>query len=312
MDFNLLIGAASYASLLSLMALGLTFTYITMKVPNFAHGDFVAIGGYVAYTLYVLDNKNAHLFLSLPLAFIITGLISYAVYISALKPLSKRNLRIADMMIAFLALEIIIRSLILIYTDVMRAATGTYFTNVMILDKNISMLGYSVPLTFISSISITIALLASLVFFLTKTKTGIALRASMENPQLASTLGINVDKYYSLAWFLAGGITGLTGPIMLSIFPLSPGVGWSYNVRIFASSVLGGLDSLSGAVVGGLIVGITEVIGSYFLSKPPFNIPSVYRVTIPFFILIATILLMPRGAITTINQYMEKRRGEKK
>jgi branched-chain amino acid transport system permease protein len=312
MDFNLLIGAASYASLISLMALGLTFTYITMKVPNFAHGDFVAIGGYVAYTLYVLGNKNEHFLLSLPLAFVITGLISYAVYISALKPLSKRNLRIADMMIAFLALEIIIRSLILIYTDVMRAATGTYFTNVMILDKNISVLGYSVPLTFIFSISITIALLATLVFFLTKTKTGIALRASMENPQLASALGINVDKYYSLAWFLAGGITGLTGPIMLSIFPLSPGVGWSYNVRIFASSVLGGLDSLSGAVVGGLIVGITEVIGSYLLTKPPFNIPSVYRVTIPFFILIVTILLMPRGAMTTINQYMEKRRGEKK
>ena len=310
MDINLLIGAASYASLLSLMALGLTFTYTTMKVPNFAHGDFVAIGGYVTYTLYVLSGKDVSLFISLPLAFIITGLVSYAVYIFALRPLSNRNLKIADMMIAFLALEIVIRSLILIYTDVMRSVTNTYFTNVMILDKKVSVLGYSLPLTFISSVSITIALLVFLVFFLTKTKTGIALRASMENPQLASTLGINVHKYYSLAWFLAGGITGLTGPILLSIFPLSPGVGWSYNIRIFASSVLGGLDSLSGAVAGGLIVGFSEVLGSYLLSKPPFNIPIVYRVTIPFFILIATILLMPRGITATINQYIERKRGE--
>lgn len=309
MDVNLVIGAVSYASLLSLMAIGLTFTYITMRVPNFAHGDFVAIGGYVAYTLYVISDRAISPLFGLPLAFLVSGAVGYAAYVLVLRPLAGRQLRLADMMIAFLALEIVIRSLILIYTDVMRAETGIYFTNVMVLDKAVNVLGLSLPLTFISSVTITLAILIALTLFLTRTKQGIAMRAAIENPQLASALGINVDRYYSLAWFLAGGVTGATGPILLSMFPLSPGVGWSYNVRIFASSILGGLDYLSGAALGGLIVGLSEVLGSYALSKPPFNVPNVYRIVFPFLIMIATILLMPRGIVWKIRESAERSGG---
>lgn len=310
MDVNLLIGATTYAGLLSLMALGLTFTFITMKVPNFAHGDFVAIGGYTAYTLYFLSNNKITPIHSIPIAFLVTGLIGYGIYNLALRPLSRRQLGLTDMMIAFLALEIVISSSILIYADTMRSVTKTYFTNVMILDKQITFFGYELPLTFITSSMLTVTLLVCLVLFLTKTRTGIAMRAAIENPQLASTLGVNIEKYYSFAWFIAAGITGVTGPILICMFPLSPGVGWSYNIRIFASSILGGINSLSGAVLGGVVVGLSEVIGSYLLSKPPFNIPNVYRVTIPFFILIITILLMPRGLVPSIKNFLEKR-GDK-
>jgi len=307
MDANVLLGAFTYAGLLSLMSLGLTFTYLTAKVPNFAHGDYVALGGYVAYTLYVLSGGRVAPPYAIPAAFAVAGAVSYGIYALALRPLMRRGLKLADMMIAFLALEVILRSCILIYTDVMRESTKTYFTNVMVLDATVQVFRWSLPLTFVITAAMTALLLAALTVFLTKTRTGVALRASIENPALAGALGLNVDRYFSLAWFLAGGLTGLTGPVLLSLFPLSPGVGWSYNVRIFAASVLGGLESLPGSVVGGFAVGLSEVLGSYLLSKPPFNVPLVYRVVIPFSIMIAALLFMPRGIVDALNRLRERR-----
>lgn len=311
MDTALFIGATSFACLLALMCLGLSFTYLTMRVPNFAHGDFVAIGGYVAYTAYLFTGERFHPVAFVPLSFLVTGLTSLAAYWFVLRHLSRRGVSLTDMAVVSLALEVMLRSVILIYADSMRSLTGRYFANVMVLDREVTLLGLKLPVTFVVSLLLTATILLCLTFLLTRTRVGINMRAAIDNPSLAASLGINVERCYALAWFIAGGITGVTGALLLSMFPLSPGVGWSLNVRIFAGSVLGGVNSLTGGVIGGIAVGYCEVFGIYALSRPPFNVPVVYRVLIPFTITIAVLLLAPRGlagAYESLKYSLAKRR----
>ncbi len=290
---DVLINAITYGNMLALMALGLTFTYITLKVPNFAHGDFIAIGAYTAYTLHVLFGVNPYW--TIPVAFLISGLTGFLAYIGIFNPLSKKGLKIVDLMIAYFAVEMVLRSLILIYSQTMQSKLSVYFLNIIVPAGSIRINGITIPTSFFVSVAMVVVTLSILFILLTRTRMGIAMRAAVENPSLARIQGINVDKYYGISWFLAGGITGITGPIVLVMLPTDPNVGWVYIVRIFAASVLGGINSLSGAVVGGYLIALTEVLGTYYLSQPPIGMPTVYRIVFPFVIMIVTLIVVPNG-----------------
>ena len=103
--------------------------------------------------------------------------------------------------------------------------------------------------------------------FLTRTKFGTAMRAAIENPQLAETLGINVNMVYSVSWFIAGGLAGLAGVIMVLTTRLNPAMGWILIVSVFAGSIVGGLGSLFWGAIGGLLIGFLEQFGVYYTQQ---------------------------------------------
>ncbi|MEM0020794.1 MAG: branched-chain amino acid ABC transporter permease [Fervidicoccaceae archaeon] len=295
---DLLTNALTYSNMLVLMSLGLTFSYITLKVPNFAQGDFIAIGAYVAYTSYIFWNVNPYL--TIPLAFLLSGVISLLLFLFIFSPLSKRDFKLTDLIIAYFAAEMIIRSGLLIYTDYMQSTTAKYFSNVLVPMQQIMIGSISVSYPLLMSIILTLTILITFSLILKFTKLGVSLRAVISNPELARAYGINVEKAYAISWFLAGGITGMTGPVIITFFPTDPNIGWTFLIRIFAASIVGGIDSLLGAVIGGYFVGMSEVLGIYILSQPPIGIQSVYRVLIPFTMMIITLLLMPRGIVSKL------------
>lgn len=306
---DLLMNAFTYSNMLVLMALGLTFSYITLKVPNFAQGDFIAIGAYVAYTCYIFWDLNPYL--SIPLAFLVSGIISLFTFLFIFSPLSRKGFKVTELMIAYFAAEMIIRSGLLIYTDYMQSTYSKYFSNILIPLSSVRIGDHSIPYPLLMSSAMTVLILVSFLFLLRYTKLGISLRAAIQNPELAKSYGVNVEKLYALSWFLAGGITGITGPIVLTFFPTDPNIGWTFLIRIFAASIVGGIDSLLGAVVGGYFVGLSEVIGIYFLSQPPINLQPVYRVTIPFTLMIVALLFMPRGIVSSLEKAALFRRVKK-
>jgi len=134
-----------------------------------------------------------------------------------------------------------------------------------------------------------------LFLLLSRTKFGVAMRASVENPSLARILGINVEKVYVFAWFLAGGFAAMSGAYYTLYSGGGVATGSGLIVEIFAASILGGLSSIYGATIGGVIIGIGEnlltgggiaLLGSWVLD---------YQKGIPLLIMIITLLLLPRG-----------------
>lgn len=252
---SFLIYALLYGTLFALMAMGLTLTYMTTKVPNFAYGSFVTLGLYTAFNMKIYYNLNPYL--SVPFAFVVAGIVSVIMYVGVLRPLARRGTPLVTQMIATFAVDIGFIGIIGIYTDYIQ----TKFPNSQLgspkqffaLPGDFTLFGipgltYVAPLV-LAGITLTIFLL------FTRTRFGIAMRASVENPSLATVLGINVERVNVISWLLAGGFAGVAGSLYVLQFPGGTSTGSDLIVNIFAASVLGGLTSIFGAVVGGLVIG---------------------------------------------------------
>lgn len=283
--------AAVFASLLVLLSLGLTLTYLTTKVPNFAHASFATIGVYM--TLIATRVWDTNPYVAIPIAFIISGVVAVALYVAILKPLAKRGATEAIQMIATLAFDMIMIAGLNILADYLvdtfRVKSREFTLRSYDLEfMDLPMIVMVAPLA-VAIIGITLYLM------LKKTKFGIAVRASTENPDLSGTVGINVKAVYGIAWMIAGGLAGIAGALMALWFLGDPNLGPILIPSIFAASIAGGFLSIFGAVAGGLLVGLTEVLGTRFLAGELGSWLIAYRPLIPLIIIVITLMFAPQG-----------------
>jgi branched-chain amino acid transport system permease protein len=252
-----LISAVVYGTLFALMAMGLTLTYLTTKVPNFAYGSFVTIGLYTAYHMHYIYNVNPYG--AGIAAFVVGGLTSVLMYVGVLRPLARRGTPLVALMIATFGVDIGFVGIIGIYTDYMQTTYKLIDAKQFYaLPGDFSLFGVQ-GVVFAAPLALALIAFGIYVLF-TRTKFGIAMRASVENASLARVLGINVDRVYVVSWMLAGGFAGLAGSLYTLWLPGGTSTGSDLIVEIFASSILGGLSSIFGAVVGGLAIGGSEDI----------------------------------------------------
>jgi branched-chain amino acid transport system permease protein len=284
-----------YGSLFGLMAMGLTLTYLTTKVPNFAYGSFVTIGIYTSFSFDRLLKINPYF--SAPVAFLLGAFSSVAMYLGVLRVLSRRGSSLVALMISTLALDIGFLGIFGIYTDYI------YYHNNIIdvksfyqIADDFSLFG-SPGLFYVAPISLVL-ITAALFLLLTKTRFGIAMRASVENPNLARIVGIDVEKVYIFAWFLAGGFAAMSGSYYVLWLPGSVDAGSKLIVEIFAASVLGGLASIYGAVLGGLIIGASEILVTSLGIDLFGSWVSIYQKGIPLVIMVITLLVLPQGLVS--------------
>jgi branched-chain amino acid transport system permease protein len=221
-------------------------------------------------------------------------------YEGILRPLAKRGSSLISLMVATLAVDIAFIGIFGIYSDILfyRFAISDAKSFVPI-NGDFSFLGLN-GLFFVAPVTLGLLTLG-LHFLLTRTKFGVAMRASVENPSLARIVGIDVEKVYTISWFISGGLASVAGTYY-SLW-LSGGVdtGSEVIVAIFAASILGGLSSIYGAILGGLIIGGSEVVvttlGSLLLGG---NSVLPYQKGIPLIIMVIILLLLPQG-ITSIS-----------
>ena len=260
-----LISAEVYASLFALMAMGLTLTYLTTKVPNFAYGDMVLLGVYTSYATVKIYHSNPYV--GSALGFVLAGLVSVAMYLIVLRPLARRGASIVSLMIATFGVDIGFAGIFGIYTDYLSNKyvfndTKAFYT----LGPDFSIAGY--PGIDIAAPAAVAGVVLIIYLLLTRTKFGVTMRASIENPPLAKVLGINVELVYTASWFLAGGLAGFAGGFLtLYLSFLGVNTGNDLIVGIFAASVLGGLTSIFGSAVGGLVVGGSEILMTIWLGS---------------------------------------------
>lgn len=282
--------AVIFASLLSLLSIGLTLTYLTTRVPNFAHGSFATVGVYLSLTAVKVQQIVPYSML--PLAFGVSGMIALSLYLLILRPLRLRGASILIQMIATLAFDLLLLAALNITAD--------YFSTVLkITSRDFTLRSFDVffgeqPGVLVVGPTLAIVLVASLGVLLTRTKFGAAMRATIENPHLSSVLGVNVNLVYSVSWFLAGGFGGIAGVLTSLWFASSPDIGSFIIPSIFAASIVGGLFHIYGAILGGVLVGFAEILGTRFLLTP-LGLSSAFRPIVPLAIISITLLIVPGG-----------------
>src|SRR2546422_10400858 len=284
-----------YASLFGLMAIGLTLTYLTTKVPNFAYGSFVTIGIYTSFTLFKLDQLDPYV--STLIAFLIGAVSSVGMYLGILRVLARRGSYQIHLMIATLAIDIAFLGVFGIFSDYLTSHFGIRDSKKFFrLRADFSLFG-TPGVLFVAPISLAL-ITATLYLFLNRTRFGIAMRASVESPSLARVLGIDVERAYVFAWFLAGGFAATAGSFSALWLQGGTTFGSGLIVEIFAASVLGGLASIYGAAVGGLIIGATEILLTQAGIAVFGSWISIYQKGFPLLIMVITLLLFPRGLVS--------------
>jgi len=294
--------AIIYASLLILLSLGLTLTYITTRVPNFAHASFAVIGVYLA--LVVSRVWESSPYFAIPIAFVLSGATALFLYNFILKPLIRKGASTAIQMIATLAFDLVLIGLLNITADSLTKTFGIVAREFTLRSYDGSFL--ELPLVLFVAPILILAIAIAFHLVLRKTKFGIAMRATIENVDLSGAVGINVKLVYGVSWFLGGGMAGIAGALMSMWFQGDPNLGAFLIPSIFAASIAGGFLSIYGAIAGGLLVGLTEILGTRFLAGEIGSWIISYRPIIPLAFIVITLLVVPRG-LTSIKWNKVKR-----
>ena len=284
-------GAVVYSNLLALLGIGLTITYITTGVPNFAQGSMAIFGSYISLTLWLVLGLNPYY--SLPISFIFGGAIGVGIYSLVLRPLIKREATVVTLMIATLAVDMILIGILGAYSETLNSLTRMSTTKFIFTPMDFKLFGIEAVLV-ISSI-IILVLLLTLFLLLYRTKFGIALRASMENPTLAEIMGVDVEHTRLFSWFLSGSLAAVAGSMLPFRQEIEPLTGTIIIVSIFAASVVGGLSSIYGALAGGYIVGMSESLVTFYMSTVLGSGVLVYSKVVSLVVLVIVLIFAPMG-----------------
>jgi branched-chain amino acid transport system permease protein len=269
-------------SVYCLIAIGLTMIFGVMKISNFAHGDFSMLGAYFALYFVALLSGWFGWIGSLVVAAIGVGVIGFFVERFLFRPLLSRWTDIDIIMLSiglFILLENGARLLFGATPKMIPDPFGSRAVHLAFFSTSaIRLLCF-----FFSCIAIVL-----LQLFLTKTKIGVAIRATSQNRNAALLMGINISFIYSLTFFVGSALAGFGGVLYGTIFAVFPMMGAMPTLKAFAITILGGMGNIRGAIFGGFILGVAETLGGNYISMQ-------YKNAIGFVIIILVLLIIPHG-----------------
>jgi len=295
----IVVSAIIYSMEIILLSIGFTLTYLTAKIPNLAHGTYAGFGIYISYTFCKIFHYSPYV--GFPVAFIIGGLISGLIYFLIIKVLTELGEGEVVMTISTIAIQILLTAFLGVYAFWIRAKYSTYAQSFLLKSNDFKIGGYQGVL--LVSISICISTSILLHYILNKTKTGIAMRATTENLELAEILGVNTKKIQFISWFITGGMAALAGAMIPLWFQSDPMTGAWLTTSIMAASLLGGLDNIFGAIIGGLTIGFSEILLTRWLQGVVGMWVGEYRPMIPMILLVLVLLIEPRGLYGVYDRY---------
>ncbi|MEM4963895.1 MAG: branched-chain amino acid ABC transporter permease [Pyrobaculum sp.] len=309
-DYSILVRAIIFSNIFALLALGLNLTYITTRIPSFAHGDLATVGAYTSYfTLIFLFTPLGfdNIYLTFPLVALAGALVGLASYIGVFRPLIRRGASITTLMIASFGLHYILYAPIAMILDYVQSVYRVLTRNILLTRWELIWPGLDLlTSTLINSSIVLILTLTGLYILLYKTRYGIVMRASIDNLYTAKSLGVNVERVFAVAWLLIGAVTAIAGVYMAMVYPATAELGWLRLPLIFVASVVGGLGNIYGAVLGGYVVGTSIVLGEAYLLRP-LNIPTEFQLLIPLIAVIIILLITPQGLVGLISKITQKK-----
>ncbi|WP_428239911.1 branched-chain amino acid ABC transporter permease [Gynuella sp.] len=318
---KVIISGAVIGSIYAMGAIGVTLIYSILRFSHFAHADFMTLGAFMTFVLTAMFPHAGPAiglptaFVMMPVAMVICSAIAVGVDKTFYKPLRAHNVKPIVLVMASIGVTLMLQGLI-------RLFAGTGSRNLYIDDRK-EIFRLSLPFDLSSRhITITepqlllflvvIVAVISLHLFLTRTRLGKAMRAMSDNPDLARVSGINTNTVVAITWVIAACLTTAAGTLLSLDVALKPDLSFLILLPIFSATIVGGVGHPYGAVAGGFLVGFTETLAvfNWGVLFRPLNehlpewaqlptklafVPTEYKITIPFFILVAILIWRPTG-----------------
>jgi len=274
----------------ALIGIGLTIIFGVMRVINFAHGDLLMLGMYATWILFASWNVDpfVSVLVVMPLLFL-WGAFLQKVFINRVLNALPQN-----QILLTIGLGLIMsNAVMLIFTSDYRLLTGWHQADGSDASSaRYDLFGLSVSKPLLFSFLITAAITAMLAWFLLKTDTGQAIRATAQDRDAAQLMGINVQRTSVLAFGIGAALAGTAGSLTLTTYYAYPQVGGMFTLKAFVIVVLGGMGSIVGATLGGLIIGVTESLSAIYVA-------SGLKELVVYVLFIALLVFKPSGLMGT-------------
>lgn len=265
--------------LYALIALGLSLVFGVMKLINIAHGDLVLLSSYLAFT--IMTSLGIDPILSLVIGMPVLFVVGFAIQ----RYLLNRAFRIsmeAPLIIAF-GISIILQNLYqIVWTPLSRGLTTSYAL------ESFGVGGLRIPLVYLLDFIVAIVVMIFLREFLRRTYLGKAISAASQDRGASQLMGINTDRVYAFAFAIAMVFAAIAGVFLGLTFPFTPQSGVSFLIIAFGVVVLGGLGSIVGTFIGGLVMGLAQTLGGYFLGAAA-------QMLVAYLIVLIVLGVRPRG-----------------
>jgi branched-chain amino acid transport system permease protein len=267
-------------SIYALASLGFTLIYGAARVVNFAYGEMLMLGAFV--TLMVMNGLGLEFFLALPLAMAVMAAASVVIYLVIVRPVIRRT---------ELQVLLVTTGLLYVLHDMAVTIWGTDPRQMdMGLDGVLEIGDVIVPYQRLVVVVTMLALVGGLYFMLYHLRAGKALRAVAQNRFGAQAIGLNVDRVVSFAFAVSGALACAAGALLGALYAVDPGMGGAPMLKSFVIVIFGGLGSVPGAIVGGLVIGLTETLTGSYISYG-------FKDVFTFLLMIGMLLLRPQGLL---------------
>ncbi|CAG9180775.1 branched-chain amino acid ABC transporter permease [Cupriavidus pinatubonensis] len=278
---------------LALGAIGLTLTYNILRFANFAHGEFLTFGAYFALLWSGLVSGGVALPpLSFGWRFLVAIVFAGALTAGLALLLDwmlyrwlRKSETVVTLVIASFGASLMLRNIVVFCWG----SQPEYYSRSIAIAREI-LPGVRVTPDEIFVVALTALLMVTLHFFLTLTRVGKAMRAVSDNPSLASVTGINTQGIIRWTWVIGGGLAAVAGALYGLTVQISPEMGFNLILPIFAAAILGGVGSIYGAVLGGLIIGLAESVSVPFIG-------AAYKPAVGFLLMFLILLFYPKGIL---------------
>ena len=280
--FGLLVGA-----LYGLVALGLSLIFGVTKFLNVAHGELLMFGGYASFWAFSLLGLDP--FLTIPISIVFLLLIGALLYMLVFSRTAKlpEESKIKNTLLVAFGLSVILQNIALRFWTADERGITTSYAGIVF-----TVFGVRFPLVRLLSLVVAVVFLVALQIFLKKTYIGKAIRATVQNWEAASLMGIDVHKVYLLSFALGAALAGVAGTLVTVNYSIQPAMGLGWTMKALIVMVLGGLGNIPGTFLGGLLLGVTESATSFFIS-------SNYREVAGLVLFFLVLIFRPQGLFGT-------------
>jgi branched-chain amino acid transport system permease protein len=285
--FQLIINGLIIGTLYGVVAMCFTLIYKASQIVNFAQGEFLLIGAWVCWWLLTTFQLPFYAGFILTLAFMMVFGILLQVLV--LRPM------IGEPIISVIMVTI---GLSIFFQAIMSWMFGVFvqpFPPIFDI-KSVDIFGLNVQPAYLMSLVISVVIMATFAWFFKYSRLGLAMRATAFDQQVAQSLGISIKQMFAMSWAISAMVSALAGVVVGVVNGVSSALSF-FGIKVFPAVILGGLDSIIGAVVGGLIIGVLENVAEY-VDGQWLHVGNLYTVA-PFYVLIVILMIKPYGLFGT-------------